>query len=84
MQSLRWDGGVQHIWPYAGQRIDPSGEFYPHPSVADERFYVFPGRSADGSFNYHWPRWFALFGRAAMAVFGIAGIYVLPPCSPGD
>lgn len=78
MRATRWDGGVQRALLYRGQDLDR--RFKLHPSLC--RFGDFyPTPLADGGVRFHWPIWFPLASRGFYALFGMAGLYVIPVLS---
>jgi hypothetical protein len=75
LHSIRWEHGLKYVVAYPGSVLDPSWAFYPGRCDHGE-LYPFP--EPGGGVRLHWPIWFPLLSRAFFALFGLAGIYVVP------
>lgn len=76
LAAIDIDGaGIHYALPYPGVATDPELRFYPGRS---EKGDLFPKRLPDGTIGFRWPVLFLLLTKPLVALFGIAGIYVLP------
>lgn len=74
MRTVGWDGGLSYSIPYAGAALDPDFELYPTVCRHQD---LYPVRVGD-SVRFHWPIWFPLLTSGAVALFGLAGVFVIP------
>lgn len=71
LRSVQWDGGIAYTMPYRGRHLDPDYRFFPDA-------WVYPGRNADATLRMPWPIWFPLLSSVPFALFGFAGLYIVP------
>ena len=79
LHSIHWNRGLTYAVPYVGQRMDPSLEFFPRfPGPGAIEAFPYPTTAADGTAQFHWPIWFPLISRWAVAACGLTGLYIVP------
>jgi hypothetical protein len=75
--ALRWNGGIDLVLPYAGERLDPQLRFYAHRPSERRNTFIYPVRQPDGQFRFHWPLWFSYLAKLPTVVLGPAGGYAV-------
>lgn len=76
LHAIHWQpSGLSYDLPYGGAQLDPTARFYPRGSTPP---FPYPLPQPDGTLLFHWPIWFPLLSQPLYALFGTAGLYVLP------